>query len=143
MSNTCFVCLFIQDEDTPLILASRKGLTDIARLLIDKGADVNVQDKDEDTPLILATNKGLTDIVRLLIDKGADVNVQAKDEDTPLILASRKGLTDIARFLIDKGAEVNAVEIVGIVVVEFVVSCDLLYFCTPSVYVTSAFLFDY
>lgn len=80
----------------------------LARLLIDKGADINAQDKDGSTALILASDKGHEAVVRLLIDKGAGVNAQNKDGSTALILASEKGHAAVVRLLINRGADVNA-----------------------------------
>jgi len=45
----------------------------VARLLIEKGADVNARDNNGSTPLIAAAFKGRSGIAQLLIDKGADV----------------------------------------------------------------------
>eukprot|EP00919_Chromeraceae_sp_WS-2016_P076936 GHVR01182052.1.p1 GENE.GHVR01182052.1~~GHVR01182052.1.p1 ORF type:complete len:116 (+),score=15.91 GHVR01182052.1:30-377(+) len=108
MLNIRFGCWLFQCGKTPLTCALEEfGHTDIARLLIDKGADVNSRENDGYTPLIWASNRGHTDIARLLIDKGADVNSKDKDGTTPLISASEFGHTEIVRFLIEKGADVN------------------------------------
>ena len=36
---------YIQERDTPLLFASRNGLSDVAQLLISKGASMDVTDK--------------------------------------------------------------------------------------------------
>ncbi|MBI5203673.1 MAG: ankyrin repeat domain-containing protein [Nitrospirae bacterium] len=59
---------------TALMYATNEGRTDIAKLLIDKGADVNVKNESGWTALILAAYPGRTDIAKLLIDKGADID---------------------------------------------------------------------
>eukprot|EP00919_Chromeraceae_sp_WS-2016_P036986 GHVR01087971.1.p1 GENE.GHVR01087971.1~~GHVR01087971.1.p1 ORF type:complete len:100 (+),score=3.07 GHVR01087971.1:91-390(+) len=46
MLNTCFVCSFFQDGNTPLMWASKY---DVATLLIEKGADINHQNKELNT----------------------------------------------------------------------------------------------
>ena len=38
-------------KDTPLHLAARNNITEVARLLINNGADINIQNKDKKTPL--------------------------------------------------------------------------------------------
>ncbi|MEI0478548.1 ankyrin repeat domain-containing protein [Brachyspira pulli] len=53
---------------TPLIEACKEGYTDIVKLLIEYGADVNYSDKYGKKPLKVAKKN---DIVRLLIDAGA------------------------------------------------------------------------
>ncbi|HCR38575.1 MAG TPA: hypothetical protein DIV80_03745 [Synergistaceae bacterium] len=50
---------------------------DIARTLIEAGADVNAKDIQGWTPLHEAAEAGRTDIVQLLLDHGADVNARA------------------------------------------------------------------
>ena len=50
---------------TPLILASDRGYTELAKLLIEKGADVNASN-DGKTPLMFASSNGCTEIVELL-----------------------------------------------------------------------------
>ncbi|HLA50394.1 MAG TPA: ankyrin repeat domain-containing protein, partial [Thermodesulfovibrionia bacterium] len=59
---------------TPLIMASKYGHTDIVKILLDKGADVNAKmlflGKSE-TPLSNAEKEGHTEIVKLLKDAGA------------------------------------------------------------------------
>ena len=37
--------MFLQDLQTPLYDAAWKGCTDIVKILIDKGADVNIKDE--------------------------------------------------------------------------------------------------
>jgi ankyrin repeat protein len=51
--------------------AAYKGYSDIAQLLVDHGADVNVRDGKGDTALKIATRNGYTRIVDLLKKAGA------------------------------------------------------------------------
>ena len=46
----------------------------VARLLLDRGADVNKADKDGKAPLLRASSSDNVEVVRLLLDRGADVN---------------------------------------------------------------------
>ena len=87
----------------------------IAKLLIDKGANVDIQNNDKDTALICAARNNNTEIAKLLIDKGANVNLETYDKDTALICAARnkEKNTEIAKLLIAKGANVNAKNISG------------------------------
>lgn len=97
---------------TPLLKAARYGYTEIAALLIEKGADVNAKDDAIGmTPLILAASRGHTDTTKLLIEKGADPNAKAKDGRTSLMGAAYSGFIDIAKLLIVKGADVNAKDV--------------------------------
>ena len=67
--------------------ASENGHAQVAKLLLDKGANVNVRDIGGETALICASRHGHVEIVRMLLDKGADVNVKALFGYTPLSVA--------------------------------------------------------
>ena len=54
--------------------AATEGHQEIVRLLIDKGADLNIAIMNGSTALHMAPREGHQEIVRLLLDKGADVN---------------------------------------------------------------------
>jgi ankyrin repeat protein len=93
---------------TPLHLASQMGHVEVARLLIEQGANATVKGKDGITPLHLATREQRIDLVRLLVEQGADVAAKDNDERTPLHFAVREGSVDLARLLIEHGADVTA-----------------------------------
>jgi prepilin-type processing-associated H-X9-DG protein len=94
----------IKGHFTLLHWAAYKGHMDIAKLLIDEGADVNVL-SEYVTPLFWAVRYNRTDMAQLLIDNGADVNLRLKGGMTVLHYAAAP---EIARFLIDNGADMNA-----------------------------------
>ena len=50
------------------------GHVDVAKVLIQNGADVNAVDKDKWTALHFAAEKGHVDVAKVLIQNGADVN---------------------------------------------------------------------
>ena len=86
--------------NTALTYAARDGFTDIARALIDAGADVNWIDGEGVTPLILASFKGHTEIVQILLDQGADTTIKDQWNRTALDYALRRGNSDpIAQLL--------------------------------------------
>ena len=69
---------------TPLAWAAVNDTPfEIAKFLIDKGANVNARDHIESTPLHDAAGAGHREIVALLISKGADLNARNKDGKTP------------------------------------------------------------
>lgn len=90
--------------------------TEIARLLIDAGADVNAADHDGMTPLIMGVGAHSKSFVELLLDHGANVNarnssgVSALDdtmnlENSPLTPAGDlQALRDLEAFLRAHGA---------------------------------------
>jgi len=101
--------------NTPLMVPSYYGYTEIVQLLINEGANVNASLYNFDTALIRACRKNNIKIVKLLIDAGADVNANCRfntsidynDCCTALMFASENGNTQIAKLLIDAGADVN------------------------------------
>jgi len=63
---------------SPLISAAVFGKTDMAKMLIDAGADINFQNNDGSTALHTAAFFCHPDIVKLLLAKGADKSVVNK-----------------------------------------------------------------
>ncbi|HEY9837314.1 MAG TPA: ankyrin repeat domain-containing protein, partial [Vampirovibrionales bacterium] len=60
---------------SPLMFASQKGYTEIARHLLEAGADANLaREKYGITPLMFAAANHQIDVVRLLLSFGAQVN---------------------------------------------------------------------
>lgn len=91
----------------PLHLASTLGMFDIARLLLDHGAEVNIRDGTDWTPLHFASRDGHVEIAQLLLERGASLNAQSISGYSPLLLASRNGRFETVRFLLDHGADVS------------------------------------
>ena len=99
-----------QDGFQPLGLASFFGRVEAARLLVERGAEVNsasrndfkvaplhsaVAEKDADTRYELAT---------LLLEHGADPNARQQDDFTPLMAADQQGDARLRELLVEHGA---------------------------------------
>lgn len=63
---------------SPLITAAVFDKTDMARILIDAGADLDLRNNDGSTALISAAFFGRPEIVRMLLDAGADKTIKNK-----------------------------------------------------------------
>lgn len=103
---------------TALYIASEKGNLDLARLLISRGADVNLMVKLKRTPLYGAIKGGYEDVVKLLLDSGADPNMVTKLQ-SPLHIAAQEGCLECVVHLVEAGAEVNALTSSGIPPIHF------------------------
>jgi len=77
---------------------------DAIKLLIKKGANVNVKDRGGFTPLIYAIWLNYRDVVELLINSGADVNAEDSEGFTPYYWATMQGRKDFVELLVAKGA---------------------------------------
>ena len=64
-------------EGWDLFRAAKENRSDIARALLDRGAEVDARDEDGRTPLHRAASNNSLDVARMLIDRGA--NTDGKD----------------------------------------------------------------
>jgi ankyrin repeat protein/Ca2+-binding EF-hand superfamily protein len=90
------------DGYSAMHVACDRGHAELARLLLNSGADVDVKDGvDGDTPLHLATREGHMEIVKLLVSRGASQTKKNALWYTPLHLAARNGDVEALRVLAD------------------------------------------
>ena len=94
-------------DGVPILhIAAGKGHPRIVRLLVKKGAKVNVPDNDGATALHRAANTSL-EIVKFLLKNDADVSVSDKDGVTALHWASQCH-PYIVEYLLKSGADVDS-----------------------------------
>lgn len=91
----------------PLHSAARTNRTDIMRLLIDAGADVNIRARASHraTPMHWAARTGAIEAVELLLNNGAEINALAgvNGDLTPMAAASNAGETEMVNYLAERG----------------------------------------
>lgn len=81
--------------------------SEMARILVGRGAEVDQFGGTGETPLMIASRRNCKILAGFLIDKGADVN-KVNDEDqktTALVEAVKNGHLDIVDLLMNKGAK--------------------------------------
>lgn len=99
----------LQGRWTALIWALRRNHTDVAKLLIENGANIHIKyGFYRWTALYWAARQGQKDVVELLLKHGADPNAALRVEKfTPLFEAARRGYTEIVKLLIEYGTDIN------------------------------------
>jgi ankyrin repeat protein len=100
---------------TPLILAAGYGETAVAKLYLDRGAEVDATNPEGETALIRAACNcpsvdmpDTGDSVRLLLEHGAEIEARDKQGTTALMAAAGWGRSWIVEILLDKGAQIEA-----------------------------------
>jgi hypothetical protein len=89
-------------DETPLMLAALRGHFELAKRLVDKGADVN---KPGWTALHYAASGEYTDLVQLLLDHYAYIDAQSPTGNTPLMMAVLYGSEPTIQLLLRSGAD--------------------------------------
>jgi ankyrin repeat protein len=127
----------------PLTMAAQGGHLEVVRLLVEKGAPIDVRGNYLGAPpstvayysspavarmlrvkapvepvgataLYVAALEGQLEVVKLLLASGAAIDVRADDGSTPLAIAAQHGHLAVARLLVDKGAAVDAADDNGV-----------------------------
>lgn len=75
------------------------GNCKIASLLLEKGADPNVQDKHGIAPVHDAARTGFLDTLQVLVEYGASVNLPDQSGALPIHIAIREGHRAVVEFL--------------------------------------------
>jgi ankyrin repeat protein len=103
------------DGRHPLHFATRYGLTEVVKVLLEHMEDVEVDAKDlvGVTPLDDACWKGHLEIAKLLVDAGADTRSRDNRGRTPLHRAGFDGHDGIVNLLLNKGADVAVTDDIG------------------------------
>jgi len=90
----------VKDKDIlPELAAYGRGGAEMAKLLLEAGADVDEATSGGYTPLIIAAGRGYTDIVRVLLEAGANVHAVGTSNKTAKSLAYARGYIETAKLI--------------------------------------------
>uniref|UniRef100_A0A1I8JCA3 ANK_REP_REGION domain-containing protein n=1 Tax=Macrostomum lignano TaxID=282301 RepID=A0A1I8JCA3_9PLAT len=93
---------------TPLFLAAEFGHANVAKLLLQNGANADLPRWDSgDAPLHIACDKGHTAVVDRLIAAGADLNPVQEAGCTPIYMAAQNGHSKIVARLLRAGVDLD------------------------------------
>ncbi|KAL3122441.1 hypothetical protein niasHT_000074 [Heterodera trifolii] len=98
---------------TPLFIAVLHAHLPLCRVLVDRGANVDLGSDFATTPLMIACKRSQMEIVSFLIENGADINLQNGDGETALMATCNRGNVDIVRLLLSHGANVEQTDYTG------------------------------
>ena len=90
--SSCFTSENLQD-----------GHVEVARLLLDSGAQVNMPADSFESPLTLAACGGHVELAALLIERGANLEEVNDEGYTPLMEAAREGHEEMVALLLAQG----------------------------------------
>lgn len=99
--------------DNPLLSAADFNNVEIAKYLLDKGADGHIiLPQNPVTPLSSALRRGNLEVARLLIEREKEIDFKDTIGDTALMYAveSEKFNKEICELLLSKGADINATD---------------------------------
>ncbi|MSQ57402.1 MAG: ankyrin repeat domain-containing protein [Limnohabitans sp.] len=104
------------DGESALMFAALNNNLDLAKLLIERGADVN---KPGWTPLHYAATKGHNLMVRVLLENHAYIDSPSPNGTTPLMMAAQYGTPLMCKLLLEEGADPTIKNQKGLTAIEF------------------------
>lgn len=87
---------------SPLHVAAAEGHVLTAHILIQAGAELDVNDDEQNTPLMLACIKGKPDMVKYLLQAGADFTLRGDDGMTCLHFATQNGHLECVHMVLNQ-----------------------------------------
>jgi uncharacterized protein len=117
-SNPTAINSVNSDGYSLLILATYRGNNQVARFLIENGADINGS-SNYGSPLMAAVVKGNDEVVKLLLEHKADTSIADPSGNTALIYATIFKKYEIAEMLIKAKANIDIKDIRGNSAVDY------------------------
>ncbi|XP_037350649.1 ankyrin repeat and EF-hand domain-containing protein 1 isoform X1 [Talpa occidentalis] len=92
---------------TALMEASREGVTELVRGILERGGEVNAFDNDRRQAAHFAAKGGYFDILKLLFAYNGDMGLIAMSGNTPLHLAAMGGYADCCKYIAQRGCDLK------------------------------------
>ncbi|XP_030596898.1 histone-lysine N-methyltransferase EHMT2 isoform X2 [Archocentrus centrarchus] len=92
---------------TPIIWAAEHKHVDVIKALLNRGADVTINDKELNVCLHWAAYAGNVDIAELVLNAGCSLSSVNVHGDTPLHIAAREGYLDCVTLFLSRGADID------------------------------------
>lgn len=96
-----------ESRATPLLLAVTGGLPEVAKALLDNGADPNSRNRHHVTPLMAAAYRGHPEVIRLLLSRKADLEAVNRDGNTALLMAVFRQHPEAVKLLLEADARID------------------------------------
>ena len=87
------------------MLRRKRGRMEVVKLMIEKGSDINIEDKYGQNCIFYSVREGHFAVTELLIQKGANINQVDKKKMTPYSFAEKFNQWKIAELLLANGAK--------------------------------------
>ncbi|XP_076971452.1 ankyrin repeat and EF-hand domain-containing protein 1 isoform X1 [Tamandua tetradactyla] len=92
---------------TALMEASREGVLELVRGILERGGEVNAFDNDRHHAAHFAAKGGYFDILKLLFAYNGDMGLIAMNGNTPLHYAAMAGSADCCKYLAQRGCDLK------------------------------------
>ena len=110
-----------KEGETPLMLAAINNQLGLAKVLIQRGADVN---KPGWTPLHYASTRGHREMMRLLLENEAYIDSESANGTTPLMMAAYYASPLSVKLLLEEGADPTLVNSANTSALDLALSKD-------------------
>ncbi|KAM8919812.1 ankyrin repeat and EF-hand domain-containing protein 1 isoform 2-T3 [Lycaon pictus] len=92
---------------TALMEASREGVIELVRGILERGGEVNAFDNDRQHAAHFAAKGGFFDILKLLFAYNGDMGLIAMNGNTPLHYAAMGGFADCCKYIAQRGCDLK------------------------------------
>lgn len=105
---------------TPLMMASGFESNEIAKYLINKGAEIDIQDNNGDPAINWSAYYGNVSFTKLMLDKGAETSLKSIHSDNVMQVALKEWQDSIVELLLERGVTIytvkkNSIELINAV----------------------------